>query len=163
MTAAIEADVLRLGFGIGYFTKADIARWADRQIAAVDAPSEELIDLSMNQHTDSYDLLKLLDAVSQKDAERKIAAEIGFIGLLVASNRMTTGRAIRSLFALVHSDGVTDEQRFRIYHLDDEYDHALAYPGGTMAEVEHGLREFVSSHADQLVSAYPQLFNVLDS
>ncbi len=163
MTAAVEADVLRIGFGIGYFTKADIARWADRQIAAVDAPSEGLIDLSMNQHIDPYDLLKLLDAVSQRDAERKVAAEIGFIGLLVASNRMTTGRAMRSLFAIAHSDGITDEQRSRIYHLDDDYDCALAGTYGTMAEVEHGLREFISTHTEQLVSTYPQLFNVLDS
>ncbi len=42
--AATEADVLRCGYDVGYFDKSDIIAWADRQIAASDAPRRVVTD-----------------------------------------------------------------------------------------------------------------------
>ena len=156
--AAIEADVLRIGFDIGFFNKADIARRADRQIAAINEPSLQMIELSMNQDVDPHDISKYLSSISQTDEQWKVAAHIGFIGLLYASQRLTTEKAVRSLWSLVYAPGITDEQRSDIYYLDDAYDLADAGHYGTMAELERDLREFVSSHANNLLLNHPHLF-----
>ena len=161
--ASLEADVLRSGFKLGFFGKPDIERWADRQIAAVDEPSLELIDLSMNQRVDPHDLLKLLEAVGQTDARQKVETEIGFLGLLLSSRRITVEKAIRSLWSLVYAPGITDEQQSQIYYLDDGYDLALAGTYGTITEIEVELRAFVTPYADKLVRNHPQLFATLES
>lgn len=155
---SLEADVLRIGFKLGFFGKPDIARWADRQIAAIDEPSPELIDLSMNQRVDPHDLLKLLEAFGQTDSRQRVETEIGFLGLLLSSQRITVERAIRALWSLVHAPGITDEQQSQIAYLDDGYDFALAGTYATMSEIEAELRAFVTPYADQLVRNHPQLF-----
>ena len=47
---------------------------------------------------------------------------------------------------LVHVEGVTDEQRGVIYHLDDGYDSAIAGTYGTIDEVESAFRSFVKPY-----------------
>ena len=150
-----EADLLRCGYDLGYFDKADITRWADRQIEACDSPPTELLDLSMIRDTHPIDVMNLLRTFGSPDSSTTIQTQIGFIGLLLAEGKISTQRAIRRLFALVHESGVTKEQASQIYLLDDDFDHAGQYI--TMDEVNRNLRAFVLPYATQLAERFPDL------
>ena len=156
MTAA-EADVLRCGYDLGFFDKTDIAAWADRRIESTENPSTELLDLSMIRQTHPLDVMNLLRSLGAADPATNIQTQIGFIGLLLANRSITTQRAIRGLWPLVHEPGTTQEQQSQIYYLDDGYDLAVAGTYGTMADIERELREFVMPYAEQLAEQYPHL------
>jgi len=151
-----EADLLRCGYDLGYFDKADITRWADRQIEACDSPPTELLDLSMIRDTHPIDVMNLLRTFGSPDSSTTIQTQIGFIGLLLAEGKISTQRAIRGLFALVHQPGITHEQASQIYHLDDGYDLAVAGTYGTIGGIERDLRQFVFAYASRLAEQYPQ-------
>ncbi len=154
-----EADVLRCGYHVGYFDKSDIARWADRQIATIEDPCTELLDLSMIRQTHPLDVTKLLRSLGAADLAATIETQIGFIGLLYEERKITTQLAIRGLFALVHEPDTTADQQSQIYYLDDGYDLAVAGTYGTMNEIERELKDFVSPYATRLAEQYPQFIS----
>jgi len=154
---SLEANILRCGYDVGYFDKSDIARWADRQIAAIDDPCTELLDLSMNRNTHPFDVMQLLRSLGAADPAATIQAQIGFIGLLYDKQELTTQRAIRGLFALVHESGITEDEKSQIDYLDDGYDLAAAGSYGTIDEIERDLKDFVSPYAQRLAAQYPDL------
>jgi hypothetical protein len=156
---SVEADVLWCGYDVGYFDKSDIARWADRQIAAVENPCTELLDLSMIRHTHPLDVMKLLRSLASADARATIQTRIGFIGLLYDKRRLTSQLAIRALFALAHEPGVTADEKSQIYYLDDGYDLAIAGTYGTMNDIQRQLKDFASPYAEQLREQYPHLIS----
>lgn len=158
-TVAIEADLLRVGFQLGYYSKDDLAGWADRQIAIVDEPSLELITLSMNKRVDPHDLLMLLRSIGQTDDQQKIFTEISFIGLLYTSERIPTGEAIRLLWLLVDEPGVTDEQESFIHSIDQDYYLIIEGIYGKMADVDLELCAFFTTYTDDLVLSHSQLFS----
>lgn len=151
-----EADVLRCGYDVGYFDKADIARWADRQIAATDDPCTELLDLSMIRQTHPLDVMKLLRSLGAADSAAT-ETQIGFIGLLYEKHQITTQLAIRRLFALIDEADTTADQQSQIYYLDDGYDLAVAGTYGTMNAIERGVSAFVTPYAERLAEQYPQI------
>jgi len=79
-----------------------------------------------------------------------IEMQIGFLGLLYDAKRIALEKAIHGLFALVHDQGVTDDQRSMIYWLDDGHDLAIAGTYGTVSQVEAEFRSFVRPYADTL-------------
>lgn len=152
-----EADVLRCGYNVGFFDKSDVEAWADRQIEASTYPCTELLDLSMTRQTHPLDVMNLLRSFGPPDPATTIQTQIGFIGLLLAKNKISTELAIRGLWSLVHEPGTTHEQQSQIYCLDDGYDLAVAGTYGTMDDIERELHDFVSPYAEQLSDAYPHL------
>lgn len=60
-------------------------------------------------------------------------------------------------FALIHEPGTTAGQESRVYHLDDEYDLAIAGTYGTMDDIERELNDYVSPYAQRLNEQYPRL------
>ena len=155
--SSAEADVLRCGYDVGFFGKTDIANWADRQIEAIENPSTALLDLSMIRHTHPLDVMNLLRSLGPTDPAKTIETQIGFIGLLLAGQRITTELAIRGLWALIHEPGITEEQQSQIYFLDDGYDLAVAGTYGTINDIECELREFVTPYSERLANQYPHL------
>jgi len=153
-----EADILRCGYDVGYFDKAHIEGWADRQIEACDSPPTELLDLSMIRDTHPIDVMNLLRSIGSPDSSTSIETQIGFLGLLLAERKISTQLAIRGLFALVHEPGITQEQQSQIYYLDDGYDLAIAGTYGTMGHLERELRDFVSPYSNRLAEQHPHLF-----
>ena len=155
--STVEAAVLRCGYNVGFFDKTDLVTWADHQIEASANPSAKLLDLSMIRQTHPLDVMNLLRSLGPTDPATSIQTQIGFIGLLLAKQRITSQLAIRGLWALVHDPGTTEEQQSQIYFLDDGYDLAVAGTCGTMDDIEQGLRDFVTPHAEQLAEQYPHL------
>ena len=119
---AAEADVLLCGYDVGYFDKADIERWVERQIESVDEPSSSLIDLAMIRNTHPVDVMNLLRTFGSPDAAASIDTRLGFIGLLFQSQRVSLHLAIRGLWSLNCDPNITNEQRSAIFFLDDGYD-----------------------------------------
>jgi hypothetical protein len=154
---ANEAEVLRCGYRTGYFTKADIARWADRQIEAIEEPRSELLDLSMIRQTHPLDVMKLLQSVGAGGPADTIEMELGFIGLLREERRVSPELAVRGMLTLAHEPGTTADQCSEIYRLDDACDCAIAGTYGSINEVEQELDSFVSPYARKLAERYPQL------
>lgn len=152
-----EADVLRCGYDVGYFNKADVERWADRQIAVTEVPCAGLLDLSMIRHTHPIDVMKLLLSLGAADPAAIIETQIGFIGLLFRKQQITTRLAIHGLFALAHEPGTTADQKSHIDYLEDGYDLAVAETYGTMNDIERELNDFVSPYAERLAEHYPHL------
>jgi hypothetical protein len=152
-----EAEVLRCGYNVGFFDKSDIVKWADRQIEVTDNPSAALLDLSMIRQTHPLDVMKLLRCFGPTEPANSIEIQIGFIGLLLAKQRITTHLAIRGLWSLIHETGITDEQQSQIYFLDDGYDLAIAGTYFTLEGIDRDLREFVTPYAERLATQYPHL------
>lgn len=155
---ATEADLLRVGFIVGYFEKADIICWADRQIEACDDPPTDLLDLSVIRETHPIDVVNLLRSLGSPVLPTSIDTHIGFLGLLYAEGAISTEHVIRWFYALVHEPGITQEKQDRIYYLDDGYD--LALTGyGSMDDIERELGDFVAPYAHQLADNHPQLMS----
>ena len=152
-----EADVLRCGYDVGYFDKSDIVAWADRQIVACDTPADALLDLSMCLDTHPLDVMNQLRLLGANDPATCLETQFGFLGLVFQSERLSLQLAIRGLWTLVHENGITDDQRIMIYHLDDGCDLAVAGTYGTLADTEHEFVEFIAPYAEQLRVQYPQL------
>jgi len=155
---SIEADVLLCGYDVGFFDKTDIERWADHQIAIIDEPSTELLDLSMIRNTHPLDVMNTLRKLGSADPLTSVQTRIGFIGLLFDKNRIDTRLAIRGLWSLILESGITDAQKSQIYYLDDGYDLAVAGTYGSLDDVERELRDFVTPYADRLAEEHPRLF-----
>jgi hypothetical protein len=148
---AIKAALLCCGYKIGYYKDSDIESWAVRQIDTLDEPPLALIELMTVRDKypiDVMNLLKSLGGVLTPSA--MVDAQIGFLGLLYDSKRITVNRAIGGLFKLVHDAGVTDEQQSMIYWLDDRYDLAVAGTYGTIEQVESELNSFMQPYREKL-------------
>jgi hypothetical protein len=158
--AAIEADVLCCGYNVGFFDKSDIVRWADSQIAAMDKPSDALLDLAMIRDAHPLDVIKLLKTIRVEPASAdSIATQIGFIGICFTKSRITLRAAIRGLYALTREPGTSPDQSSTIYWLDDAYDLAIAGTYGSLDDVEAGLRNFVVPYTARLYEHHRQLID----
>ena len=156
-TMSTEAELLRCGFSAGYFDKADIARWADLWILALDEPCSELFDLSLNRRFNPIDLMNLLRSLVKPEHISTVQTTIGFLGLLYGSQKISAQHAIRQLFLLVYEPEMNKDERSQIYYLDDGYDLAAEGSYGTMSEIEHDLSQFVSPYVEQLRMRHPEL------
>lgn len=157
---SIEADVLRCGYDIGYFDKSDIVRWADRQIAACNCPTTELMDLSMIRHRHPIDVIMLLRTIGSSDTTMAAQMQIGLICSLFEQSHLSAESAIRGLFSLINEPGLTSEQRSKFYYLDDGY--GLALLGyNSLAEIERELREFAAPNAALFGQQCPGLIKSL--
>jgi hypothetical protein len=58
-----EAEYLRLALAMGLVTPAEVVAWADRQIAALDEPPIELIDVSLAGSRSPVQVMDLLKAI----------------------------------------------------------------------------------------------------
>jgi hypothetical protein len=152
LKTAAEAKILRCGFSIGYFDKSVIERWAERQIAAYDEPSIELIDLAILRNTHPIDVMNPLTKVGQDlpDSE-SAAAQFGFIGLQFESGDLPLFNTVRWLFSLKDQPEISESERLMLYWLDDAYD--LALTGiDSLENVDSQLREFIAPYVVQVKS-----------
>jgi hypothetical protein len=156
---ATEADILRCGYGLGYFDNADIVKWADQQIISIDSPPTELLDLSMIRDAHPIDVMNLLRSVGSPDVSQMPSAKLGFIGLLIAEDRITTQDAIRRIYELAQDSGITQEQTLQIYRLDASYDLVLEGIDGAISTFEQELHDFLSPFSNLLVERYPNLIS----
>lgn len=151
LSIAVEAAVLECGYNIGFFSLRDVEHWAESQIAAVDRPTDALIDLAILRDTHPLDVMKLLKTVSgDLPASESIAMRIGFIGHCFEEGKISLLTGIRGLWPLVFEAGISSEQESQIYWLDDAYDLAVAGYYGTLADVDGGFRQFVMPYTQML-------------
>ena len=61
-----QAEVYRLGFISGYFTKDEVITWADSVIALEDQPESILLDISLGRRLKDQKLVELLETVSSE-------------------------------------------------------------------------------------------------
>jgi hypothetical protein len=150
-TDGLQAAILCCGYRLGYYTDADIEHWAERQIDASDKPSLTLIELATLRGSNPIDVMNLLRSLGGTlSPSVTIETQIGFLGMLYDANRISLKTATNGLIAMVHDQGVTGDQRSKIYGLDDMYDLALAGTYGTISQVESEFRSLVRPYADNL-------------
>jgi hypothetical protein len=150
-TIGAQAAFLCCGYNVGYYSTSDIEWWAIQQIDAMDEPPLAIIDLATLRDTNPIDVMNLLRSLGGTlSSSLTTEMRIGFLGLLYDVKRISLNTAIGGLFALVHDDGVTDDQRSMIYWLDDGCDLAIAGTYGTIGQVEADFRSFVRPYADSL-------------
>jgi hypothetical protein len=153
-----EADILRCGYEVAYFDKADIVRWADRQIETTDKPSTELLDLAMIRDADPLEVTGLLRLLGSPNAGELIQAQVGFIGLKLAEQQISPRLAIRALWKFAIDWETADDLQTEIYHLDyccERVDEGSL----TQEELEKELRSFVIPYAEQLARDFPRLIS----
>lgn len=160
---AAEADVLYCGYDVGFFDKADIASWADQQIAAISEPSTTLLDLAMIRQTHPIDVMKLLRALGEPDAANSIEIRIGFLGVLYETGKLSLRAGIKGLWSMIHEAGLTGQQRSAIYWLDDGYELATRGEYGTLEEVVQEFCNFVAPYAQNLRDRFPHLISLGES
>ena len=159
--SSTEADLLRFGYDTGHITKAQIIAWADQQIERSDKPSNVLIDLSLCRDNAANVVLSNLRAIGGNDAAISVKIQIAFLGLSFDRERISLEQAVRSLYHIGHDleyeNGVDDEQRNMIYHLDDGYSLAFSQTYGTIGEIEQTFREFVQPYINWLNGQFGQI------
>ena len=157
-----QAAILCCGYSMGYYKEADIEHWAERQINALNEPPLPLIELATVRGMYPIDVMNLLRSLSGAFPPSLIAeAQIGFLGLLYHSKKIPLKRAIGGLFAMVHDEDVTDDQRSMIYGLDDMYDLAIAGTYGTVGQVEAEFRSFVQPYVEKLNAQEIEMLGVV--
>lgn len=141
------ARVLRVGFACGYYTKENVASWADEEIASEDAPRIEIIELCLVKHKGEHELSMLLGSIGgpldpSGDAELRIA----FIGRMHARGRIELGAAVSMLYALACEDALSRDAEGLIRQIDAGYDLALAGAHGTVDQVARDLGAFAAPY-----------------
>lgn len=152
-----EAIVLCGGFKLIYFDKADVAKWADRWIVALEAPDDPLFDLSLNGRMYPDEIVSHLRNMASSEESLPVHDEMGFLGLMYAQKKLAAQHAIAQLFYLVDEPGLTSEERSQIYYLDHGIDLAANQASGTLSQIKSQLHKFLSPHAEQLMAKYPAL------
>lgn len=125
---AFEAAFLQLGFRLGYYSRADIERWTDRQIEQADQPSMDLIELAILRGKHDWDVVVLLSRISSEIGPRvRTELTIGMVGKLFRTGKTSLEQSVRILFSLLHDDDYKSpqEEKTEIYCLDDAYDLAV--------------------------------------
>ena len=159
--AATEADVLRCGYEAEHFNKSHIIAWADRQIDACDTPSDALINLSLCRNAASGVVASNLRSIGSNDATLCVKLQIAFLGLSFSAERVSLEQAVRALYRIGHDianeNGVDDDQRNVIYHLDDGYDLAVSQTHGSLAEIERKFEDFVRPYIHLVTQQFAYL------
>jgi hypothetical protein len=158
-TPGLQAAILCSGYSVGYYSDADIERWAERQIDLSDVPSLALIELATVRGKCSIDVMNLLRSLfGELPPSVAIEARIGYLGLAYQAKNLSLEKAIRGLFLLVHDQGVTQEQQSMIYWLDDAYDLAGAGTYGSLDDVLSEFHSFVLPYANRLKAQEVEMF-----
>ncbi|MEW4453789.1 hypothetical protein AB1L30_14035 [Bremerella sp. JC817] len=152
-----EADVLCSGYDVGYFDKADVARWADRWIEATDVPCDVLFDLSLNRSLHPVDLKRALRSLGSAEPDQVASTTIGFLGLLYEQKKVSAQSVVQRLFFLVHEPGLTNDETSYIYYLDDQVYHVAAGTWLPLRDVEEEVRGFLTPYAERLTVKYPEM------
>ncbi len=153
-----QAQLLRCGYALGYYSKSQIESWAERWIADVDHPSLELIELATIRNVDEVEVLKLLESIGgEAEPFQFISMALGFWGQMYLDEKATLQNAIGGIWNLLPEPGITEEQRAIIYYLDDAYDLAINGSWGSINETAASLREFLTPYSVQLTEQTKRL------
>lgn len=149
-----EAALLQYGFGVGYFSRADIEHWAERQIELVDVAAIDIIELAILRHKNDYDIMALLARIG-KDVPSQSRARfaLGGIGRAYRAGMVSLDVAIRTLFAMLH-DGtftVAERETRGVCDLDYAYDLAVEQVWGTLEEVKTQFLAFTEPYVAAVV------------
>lgn len=150
-TIRVEAQVLRCGYALDYFSKSQIEGWADGWIAHLDHPSMDLIELATIRNVHQIEVLKMLKAIGgETEPSQFVATSLGIWGRMYLDEKVSLAQAIRGIYNLVHEQGITEEQKYMIYHLDDAFDLAVDGRWGSIDETVATLRDFLTPYANHL-------------
>lgn len=143
-----QALLLRVGFDLGLYDRADVADWVTSRVMApeqLDGPLLELGTLAGRSDEDIASLLRDLAGPVPGGLAARI--EIGLVGRMVAAGTSKLKPAIRRLFSLAY-EGLTEEEQGCIVQLDDGYDLAAAGTYGTIGQVRSDFADFTARYRD---------------
>ena len=150
-TISLQATILCGGYEIGYYTTADIERWAMQQIDASEKPSLAVIDLANLRDMSPIDVMGLLQSLGGTlSPSLTIETQIGIFGLLYDAKRISLEKAVEKVCELVYDEGVTQHQREVLDWLGEMCYMAFEESIGTVSQVESEFLSFVRPYADNL-------------
>ena len=155
----LEASLVRIGFAVDYFDKSAVERWADRQIAVIEVPPIELLDLSILRNTHPLEVRSLLGKLCGVGLEENYELALGFLGLMLSEGRIDLRVVIRSMYQLTLDIDIAlrSEIEQYIYYLDDADDGALAGWGGSLDSVRIETLEFLEPFVTDLQEQHADL------
>jgi len=131
---------MKLGLEMGLFTREDVGRWVDCEVARLAVLPDPLLELTTLGGKHDVDIANLLAALGPQPRRDLCARiELSILRELVSSGRIPIERAV--VWASRIAEDVSWEVYVRFLGLEDEYQLAEEGRHGSVADVERRFRE----------------------
>lgn len=151
-----EAEYLRLALAMGLVTPDEVVAWADRQIAALDEPPIQVIDVSLAGSRPAIEIIGLLAAVP--GSGDLVAAAHRSLGLFLRRFRaggISLEQAADMLWAYSNWASVPEDERLWASNFTDVVNCLNLGYYGTPESVRSEVEEFLSRHSGGVADAEP--------
>lgn len=148
VTLREHGEYLRLALAMGLLDPLDIIAWADSEIAHLDRPPLELIDIALADRLSRYELFKQLDALPGC-ADREAAAHrvLGLLQNKLQRGEVTLSDTVKALEAYYNWATVPEAEGLRAYNFDDALFCADQNYYGTRESVRADIDDFLARYA----------------
>ncbi|MGE7885167.1 hypothetical protein [Bacillus sp. NPDC094077] len=147
----IIAEVFRVGFQIGLFSKTEVIEWADHTIETLDSPSIEIIEVSLSSNDKSVDIVSKLKNI-KGTYNKKLPVKI-ILGLLWEKFMINEENVLKIkpfISKLIHNNccegfDYVDEQ---LYNFNEEINLASDNIYGNLEDISQEMKSFLSPYKD---------------
>ncbi|PEZ63329.1 hypothetical protein CN372_14055 [Bacillus anthracis] len=147
----IIAEVFRIGFQIGLFSKTEVIEWADHTIETLDSPSIEIIEVSLSSNDKSVDIVSKLKNI-KGTYNKKLPVKI-ILGLLWEKFMINEENVLKIkpfISNLIHNNccegfDYVDEQ---LYNFNEEINLATDNIYGNLEDISQEMKSFLSPYKD---------------
>ncbi|PEF62011.1 hypothetical protein COJ93_11535 [Bacillus anthracis] len=147
----IIAEVFRIGFQIGLFSKTEVIEWADHTIETLDSPSIEIIEVSLSSNDKSVDIVSKLKNI-KGTYNKKLLVKI-ILGLLWEKFMINEENVLKIkpfISNLIHNNccegfDYVDEQ---LYNFNEEINLASDNIYGDLEDISQEMKSFLSPYKD---------------
>lgn len=147
-----EAEIFRIGLIIGYFTKDDVIKWADRLIETNGNVEYEIIEISLLSNSSKADIAsKLREVKGILNEQLIINVLLGLLSYGYNSNKFSEDEICTFLYHLVSNKidiSISNDIEQNIHHLSDGYYLATEDIYGDLEEICKELKEFLDLYTE---------------
>lgn len=152
MSGRISALELAIGFECGVYDRGNVVDWVSSEALAHDRVEGPLLELCTLAHLRGDDIARELYALAAQEAELVPMAQVKLacLGLLVDANRIDLSAALDHRWFLT-AEGLTEQERSSMEHLEYGYELASWGTHGTLEQVRADFLEFTARYRHLLV------------
>jgi len=143
-----EAEYLRLALAMGLTTADEVVEWADGQIAALDEPPIQVIDVSLAGSWRAVEIMGLLNVVpGEADLARAAHRALGLFLRRLRDGGISLEQAAEMLWAYSNWASVPEDERLWASNFTDVVNCLNLGYYGTPESVRSEVEEFLTRHA----------------
>ncbi|HDR3491782.1 TPA: hypothetical protein QCN73_003245 [Bacillus wiedmannii] len=147
----VIAEVLRIGFQIGLFSKTEVIKWADHTIETLDSPSIEIIEVALSSNNKLVDIVsKLKNIKGTYDKKLPVKIIMGLLWKEFMINEENVLKIQPYISDLIHNNccegfDYVDKQ---LYNFNEKVKLAADNIYGTLEDISQEIKSFLSPYED---------------